>query len=76
MKRVFAIKVLFACLVLGGAILGPGCSKKSGCPAEDVHMEMDKDGAPKVGKTESGLLPPKGSKKYKYTKYKKRKRKH
>lgn len=41
------------------------CSRKSGCPAEDVGMKTDRQGNIKLGKTKSGLLPPKGKKKRK-----------
>ena len=41
------------------------CSRKSGCPAEDVHVKTDKDGIPKAGKTKSGLLPAKAARKRK-----------
>ncbi len=44
--------------------ISTSCSKKSGCPAEDAHVNMDKNGGYKKAKTTSGLgLVPKKAKK-------------
>ena len=63
MRRVFTFwtgSLLLVVFVTFGTI---SCSRKSGCPAEDVHVKTDKDGNYKAGKTTSGLLPPKAAKK-------------
>ncbi|HRI01461.1 MAG TPA: hypothetical protein PK006_10455 [Saprospiraceae bacterium] len=40
-------------------IIGSGCHRKSGCPAEGQHPKLDKKGNPK-GKASSGLFDKKG----------------
>lgn len=56
------VLLLAAALSLG--LITTSCSKKSGCPAEDAHVEMDKKGNYNPGKTKSGLglVPKKGRK--------------
>ena len=59
------------------AISAPGCSRKSGCPADSAQSQVDKQGNYKSSKTKSGLLPPKGQAKKKFKRYKpKYKEKH
>jgi hypothetical protein len=41
------------------------CSRKSGCPADDVQTKTDASGIPKAKKAKSGLLPPNAHKKKK-----------
>ncbi len=54
-------------LIASLALLSVSCSRKSGCPAEDAHTQVDKHGRYKTGKTTSGLglVPAKGKKKSK-----------
>jgi len=49
--------------MLSFGIMTTSCSKKSGCPAEDAHINMDKNGSFKKSKTRSGLTDPKRAKK-------------
>jgi hypothetical protein len=65
MKRFFASPAAVLLLAVFVSFGTFSCSRKSGCPAEDVHVKTDKDGNYKAGKTTSGLLPPKGKKKRK-----------
>lgn len=65
MMRFSGFRLLLLVTALSGAIALSACSRKSGCPAEDVHVKTDKDGNYKAGKATSGLLPPKASKKRK-----------
>ncbi|MEO6132810.1 MAG: hypothetical protein ABIQ02_13255 [Saprospiraceae bacterium] len=58
------------------AFAAPGCSRKSGCPAETAQSQVDKNGQYKTSKTKSGLLPPKGYHKKIKGKYKGKKVKH
>lgn len=58
-----ALYLIFAVFL---AIGTASCSRKSGCPAENTHTEVDKRGNYKTGKTTSGLgLVPKDAKKRK-----------
>ena len=59
------LKMMIVAAIL--AVGTPSCSKKSGCPADTVHTEMDKNGNYKKTKTTSGLglVPKKGKKKKK-----------
>jgi len=66
MKRFFMFRSGFLFFAILLAFSTISCSRKSGCPAEDAQaVKTDKDGNLKVGKTKSGLLPPKASKKKK-----------
>ncbi|MDX1476697.1 MAG: hypothetical protein R3301_03290 [Saprospiraceae bacterium] len=65
MRNHFLKHFALAGILAAGLILTPGCSRKSGCPAEDAGFQTDKQGNIKVGKTKSGLLPPKATKKRK-----------
>ncbi len=71
------MKYIF-CLLLAAFIVltAPSCSQKSGCPAETAQSKVDKNGEYKVGKTTSGLLPPKGYHKKEKGKYKTKQVKH
>jgi len=66
-------QVCLAALLILLAIPEASCSRKSGCPAENIQVKTGEDGLPKADKPSSGLIPPK--KHYKYHHYKKRKRK-
>jgi len=63
-SRFFA-PVLVMAVLLMTTVTQSSCSRKSGCPAEDLHSKTDENGIPKSGKIRSGLLPPKASKKAK-----------
>jgi hypothetical protein len=65
MRRIvkYPVYAAISALLLIGTI-STSCSKKSGCPAEDAHVTMDKNGGYKKGKTKSGLgLVPQKAKK-------------
>jgi hypothetical protein len=65
MKRFFVTPATILFFAIFLAFGTSSCSRKSGCPAEDVHVKTDKDGNYKGGKATSGLLPPKAKKKRK-----------
>jgi len=46
---------LVVATILALGTISTSCSKKSGCPAEDAHVNMDKNGGYKKTKTKSGL---------------------
>lgn len=70
MKSIFSrlwAPVLITAFVLFSSFSLTSCSRKSGCPAEDVQAKTSATGIPKAGKAKSGLLPPNAHKKKKKT---------
>lgn len=61
----FSVPLGIALICLIFAISTSSCSRKSGCPAEDVQTKTDASGIPKAKKSTSGLLPPNAHKKKK-----------